>query len=311
MNIVKKIVPASKYSIKCPYAMNPEFIVVHNTANDATALAEIAYMTNNDKQTSFHYAIDDVQVVQGLPEDRNGWHAGDGASGAGNRKGIGIEICYSKSGGDKFIAAEKLAAQFIAEKLKEKGWGLEQVKKHQDFSGKYCPARTLDMGWQRFLDMVSAELEGGKEEASGNVLYRVQLGAYAVKENAEKQYRNIKAAGFDAFITKIGSLYKIQVGAFSKRANAVALLEKVKAAGYDAFITTTGGSFVPVAAEPEITVGSIVRVKKGANTYDGDRLATFIYTRNHVVKEVKGDRVVIMHLGTVVAAIDKADLVLV
>jgi len=162
MKVIQNLVPASKYNIKCPYPMVAEFIVVHNTANDASAANEVAYMIRNDNKVSFHYAIDDKEIVQGIPEDRNAWHAGDGANGQGNRKGIGIEICYSKSGGTRFIEAEKLAAKFIAFKLNEKGWGIDKVKKHQDFSGKYCPHRTLDMGWQRFLDMVQSELNALK-----------------------------------------------------------------------------------------------------------------------------------------------------
>ena len=158
MNIKQNLCPTNMYSIKCPYSMNAEFIVVHNTANDATAANEISYMIRNNNEVSFHYAVDDKEIVQGIPETRNSWNAGDGDYGNGNRNGIAIEICYSRSGGAKFVAAEKLAAKFIAYKLKEKGWGIERVKKHQDFSGKYCPHRTLDMGWQRFLDMVSAEL---------------------------------------------------------------------------------------------------------------------------------------------------------
>ena len=172
MKIVQNLVPASKYSIKCPYSMAPEFIVVHNTANDASAANEVAYMIRNNNQVSFHYAIDDKEIVQGIPENRNAWHAGDGSNGQGNRKGIGIEICYSKSGGTRFIEAEKLAAKFIAFKLNEKGWGIDKVKKHQDFSGKYCPHRTLDMGWQRFLNMVKSELDklkGGTTVAEKNV----------------------------------------------------------------------------------------------------------------------------------------------
>ena len=162
MQVKQNLVPASKYKIKCPNPMVPEFIVVHNTANDASAANEIAYMIRNDNQVSFHYAVGDKEIIQGIPENRNAWHAGDGGSGPGNRRGIGIEICYSKSGGQRFIEAEKLAAKFIAFKLKEKGWGIDKVKKHQDFSGKYCPHRTLDMGWQRFLDMVQSELNALK-----------------------------------------------------------------------------------------------------------------------------------------------------
>ena len=154
MNIVKNLVSQSKYSVKCPYSMTPEFIVVHNTANDATAANEVKYMISNNNQVSFHFAVDDKEVVQGLPTDRNAWHAGDGASGRGNRYGIAVEICYSKSGGVRFENAEKNAAKFIAQLLKERGWGIDKVKKHQDFSNKYCPHRTLDKGWASFVNMI-------------------------------------------------------------------------------------------------------------------------------------------------------------
>ena len=154
MNIVKNLVSQSKYSVKCPYSMTPEFIVVHNTANDATAANEVKYMISNNNQVSFHFAVDDKEIVQGLPLDRNAWACGDGANGKGNRKGIQIEICYSKSGGARFENAEKNAAKFIAQLLKERGWGVDKVKKHQDFSNKYCPHRTLDKGWASFVNMI-------------------------------------------------------------------------------------------------------------------------------------------------------------
>ena len=161
--------PASKYSQKCPYAMTPEFIVVHNTANDASAKNEVAYINTNPESgsTSWHYAIDDKEVRQSLPLTRNGYHAGDGSSGPGNRKGIGIEICYSKSGGQRYLDSEENAVQFIAETLKKRGWGIDKVKKHQDFSGKYCPHRILDNGWQKFVNRIDArlkELNKPKEE---------------------------------------------------------------------------------------------------------------------------------------------------
>ena len=157
MEARQMLVDKSKYSVKCPYSMTPTRIVVHNTANDASANNEISYMKNNNNETSFHYAVDDKEVVQGIPTNRNAWHAGDG-HGKGNMEGIAIEICYSKSGGDRFIKAEQNAAKFIAQLLKERGWGVDKVTRHQDYSGKYCPHRTLDMGWERFLNMIRAEL---------------------------------------------------------------------------------------------------------------------------------------------------------
>lgn len=157
VNIVKNIVPESKYNIKCPFPMTPTRIVVHNTANDATARNEIAYMTNNNYETSFHYAVDDKEIVQGIEENRNAWHASDG-NGVGNREGIAIEICYSKSGGDRFIKAEQNAVELIVDILKRYGWGIDRVTKHQDYTNKYCPHRTLDMGWDRFLNMIKAKM---------------------------------------------------------------------------------------------------------------------------------------------------------
>ena len=146
MKIVKDLVPLTKYRIKCPYKMTPTRIVVHNTANDAPAKNEIAYMKRNNNEVSFHYAVDDVEVVQGIPENRNSWNAGDGEYGKGNREGIAIEICYSKSGGARFIKAEQNAVELIVDILKRYGWGIDRVTKHQDYNGKYCPHRTLEIG---------------------------------------------------------------------------------------------------------------------------------------------------------------------
>lgn len=164
MTINQNLLPSSKHSLKSPHSMTPEFICVHNTANDAPAKNEISYMVTNNLQTSFHFAVDDKEIWQGLPLNRNGWHAGDGANGTGNRKSIGIEICYSKSGGVRFTQAEERAAKLIAQLLKERGWGIDRVKKHQDFSGKNCPHRTLSLGWNRYLDLIKNHTDSGGQQ---------------------------------------------------------------------------------------------------------------------------------------------------
>lgn len=170
MQITNVKLPESKYSKKCPYEMTPQGICVHNTYNDASAMAEISYMIGNDSSTSFHAAVDDYRVVTGLPFNRNGFHAGDGRNGKGNRTQIGIEICYSKSGGDRFDKAEKNAAEYIAYLLKQYNWGIDEVSKHQDYANKYCPHRTLDQGWSRFINMIKAEMgDNPTEEITGKV----------------------------------------------------------------------------------------------------------------------------------------------
>ena len=200
MEIKKELVNENKYECKCPYGMVPEGITVHNTANDASARNEASYMKSNDDEVSFHIAVDDVEVIQLIDFNRNAWHAGDGGNGFGNRKTIAIEICYSKSGGDRFIKAEKNAAIIVAKLLKEFGWGFDRVYTHQKHSGKYCPHRTLDSGWDRFMNMVkeayNRTMQGDQNNStSAKQIYRVrkswsdatsQKGAFSDLNNAKK-----------------------------------------------------------------------------------------------------------------------------
>ncbi|MGF2820152.1 N-acetylmuramoyl-L-alanine amidase [Bacillus subtilis] len=172
ISVRKNLVASSKYSVKCPYSMDAKYITFHNTANDASADAEIRYMIGNNNEVSYHFAVDDKEVVQGIPTDRNAWHTGDGnGANSGNRTSIGVEVCYSKSGGARYKAAEKLAIKFIAQLLKERGWGVDRVRKHQDWSGKYCPHRVLaEDRWEEVKADIAAELKalGGKSTSSSS-----------------------------------------------------------------------------------------------------------------------------------------------
>lgn len=206
----QQLCPESNRCNKCPYPMTAEAITVHNTANDASAENEITYMNRNTKLVSFHFAVDDKEVRQGLPLDRNAFHAGDGAYGRGNRKTVAIEICYSKSGGDRFILAEKNAAKFVAQLLKERGWGVDKVTKHQDYSGKYCPHRTLDTGWDRFLNMVKSEL------GAADVTLQP---AKPVTNNTETARKTNEAIADEVILGKWG--------------NGAERIERLRNAGYD------------------------------------------------------------------------------
>ena len=154
----QNMVSSSKYSIKCPYSMDPQYITIHNTANSASADAEVRYMISNNNQVSYHVCVDEREVIQAIPFNRNAWHAGDGASGTGNRKSIGIEIARSTGDANLFEQAEQNCAAYVAKLLKERGWGIDRVKRHKDWSGKNCPHKTMEKGWQRFLNMIQAEL---------------------------------------------------------------------------------------------------------------------------------------------------------
>ena len=183
---------------------------------------------------------------------------------------------------------------------------------HRDYANKSCPGDYLYERHGAIAAEVNKRLGASAEEpetpSSGTgTLYKVQTGAFKQKSNAQALEKKLKAAGFDTYVVNTGGYYKVQVGAFGKKANAEAMLAKLKAAGYsDAFITTGSGG----TAAASVKVGSKVRLKQGAKTYDGKSLASFVYNRDHVVKEISGDRAVITYGGVVVAAVKLSDLTL-
>lgn len=172
------------YSVKCPFVTDKQFIVVHNTGMPSPARNEISYMIRNYNEVSFHDAIDENEIVHGIPYERNAWASGDG-HGAGNMHGIHIEICRSTNENETlFVKAEENAAEYIAYLLKEYGWDITHVKKHQDFDGKYCPHKTLNWGWTRFLNMIQKYYNKPEEEEDVTLSYE-EFKAYMDRYNQE------------------------------------------------------------------------------------------------------------------------------
>lgn len=66
--------------------------------------------------------------------------------------------------------------------------------------------------------------------------YRVQLGAYTVRTNAEKMVKSLKADGYSAIIKDDGKLLKVQLGAFSNKSNAESYSQQLKSKGYKTYI---------------------------------------------------------------------------
>ncbi|EHA1724432.1 N-acetylmuramoyl-L-alanine amidase family protein [Listeria monocytogenes] len=164
----QNLVSSSKYSIKAPNTMKAKKITVHNTYNDATAQNETDYCKNNNNEVSFHVAVDDKEAIQVVPFNRNAWHCGDGGNGYGNRNTIGVEICYSKSGGSKYTKSEQNAIKYIAGLCVQQGIvaSTSTIKKHQDWSGKYCPHRVL--AEHRWLALQQAIINEYKRITSKN-----------------------------------------------------------------------------------------------------------------------------------------------
>ncbi|SCN40980.1 N-acetylmuramoyl-L-alanine amidase [Bacillus cereus] len=182
MEIQKKLVDPSKYGTKCPYTMKPKYITVHNTYNDASAENEVSYMITNNNEVSFHIAVDDKKAIQGIPLERNAWACGDG-NGSGNRESISVEICYSKSGGDRYYKAEDNAVDVVRQLISMYNIPIENVRTHQSWSGKYCPHRMLAEGrWGAFIQKVKSENVETVQPAKQNI---IQSGAFSPYETPD------------------------------------------------------------------------------------------------------------------------------
>ncbi|MED4905219.1 N-acetylmuramoyl-L-alanine amidase [Parageobacillus thermoglucosidasius] len=76
----------------------------------------------------------------------------------------------------------------------------------------------------------------GLPKKSAGTLYKVQIGAFRVKTNADHLAAKAKAKGFNVYVIYKDGLYKVQIGAFANLENAKQLAEKAKAAGFEAII---------------------------------------------------------------------------
>ncbi|AFS77586.1 sporulation-specific N-acetylmuramoyl-L-alanine amidase CwlC [Gottschalkia acidurici 9a] len=73
------------------------------------------------------------------------------------------------------------------------------------------------------------------KESSGG-LYRVQVGAFSVRANADSLVNELKTKGYSPIVVQVDGLYKVQVGAFSVKANADSLVNELKTKGYQAIV---------------------------------------------------------------------------
>ncbi|MEC2423281.1 N-acetylmuramoyl-L-alanine amidase [Bacillus velezensis] len=174
VKITKDLIPVG-HNNRPGYAMDPAYITVHNTANTAkgaSAAMHARYEKNPETPTSWHFTVDEKEIYQHLPLNENGWHAGDGNRGTGNRKSIGIEICENSDGDFEKAVAN---AQWLIKKLmKEQGISLANVVPHKHWSGKQCPRKLLDR-WDSFKAGISGASSSSPETKPG-ATYTVKKG---------------------------------------------------------------------------------------------------------------------------------------
>lgn len=232
MNL-KKLILVNNECYKARKTIVPKGIMVHSTgANnpnlkryvgpDDGLLGKNKYNNHwnqsrpNSRQVCVHAFIGKladgtIATYQTLPWNHRGWHAG----GKANDTHIGFEICEdSLMDASYFNKVYKEAVELCVYlcklyKLTEKdiighyeGFKLGIASNHSDPSN-WFPKHGKSMNTLRAdvkKALTSSPLSPSPPQAT-NKLYKVQVGAYSVKANADTMLKKVKAAGFtDAFI---------------------------------------------------------------------------------------------------------------
>ncbi len=137
--------------------------------------------------------------------------------------GDGAEAFYHYGGGKSKTLAENILAEIVKVGQNSRGAKIRKNSSGKDYYGfireTSCPAVIVECAFvDNASDLKILATEGDRQkvgqaiakgilktmgvEIQGERLYRVQVGAYLLKSNAEEMKKKIKAVGFDAFIVK-------------------------------------------------------------------------------------------------------------
>ena len=230
MNL-RKLILTNNACYKAGKTIKPKGIMIHSTgANnswlkryvgpDDGLLGKNQYNNhwNQDKpggrQVCVHAFIGkladgSIATYQTLPWNHRGWHAGGDA----NNTHIGFEICEDGlTDASYFSAVYKEAVELCVHLCKLYGLSEKDIICHSEGYKQGIASNHADvMHWfpkhGKTMDTFRADVkkllseEVKSAEPAKKKYYRVQIGAYTVKANAEAQLAKAKKAGFtDAFI---------------------------------------------------------------------------------------------------------------
>lgn len=254
-------------------------LIPHHNAGVVSGQNLANYIKTTTRALSATYIIGQKgEVFQGLDESLEPYTTSNRAI---DTEAITFEIANSKGApnweisDDSFDALVELSIDIC------KRHGIKEVKYTGDKSGNIhlhkwyastnCPGPYVESLMPEYARRVNE----GLKPPEGDKLYKIQIGAYSVKANAEKALKEAIAKGYkDAYIVETGSVTKPS--------------EPIK---------------------PTIREGVIVSIRKGAKSYEGKSIASWVFNQKYRVDELKGDRALLDKQG-ICTAFNIKDLVL-
>lgn len=127
---------------------------------------------------------------------------------------------------------------------------------HRWFSNTECPGEYIYQAMREIAADVNTVLHP-VISPTPEVWYRVQVGAYVEKANAERMAQRLREAKFETYMVTSNGYYKVQVGAYKIKDNALAMQRMLSSAGFPTYVTTIEG--IPVTSEVTKTVDEIAK----------------------------------------------------
>lgn len=185
-------------------------ITIHHMAGNLSVEQCGAIFAPTSRQASSNYGIgSDGKVGLYVDEANRSWCT---SSGTNDHRAVTIEVANDEIGGSWHISDTALAKLIdlcvdICQRnglksLNYTGDRSGNLTMHKWFAATACPGPYLESKFPYIAQQVNARLDGTSSlSPQPKKHYRIQLGAFSVKSNADAYLAKVKAAGFtDAFI---------------------------------------------------------------------------------------------------------------
>lgn len=267
----------------------------------------------------------EIATYQTLPFDICCWGVGRGPKGSYNYNPtarVQFEICEDDLTDENYFnAVFKEAIEFCAYLCRLYGFGVDKISSHHEahLQGYGNNHADCDHWLKRFgksMDWFRAEVQT-LLDSDTTTSSCITTPSQPEQPKQDIIYTVVKGDTLSKIAARYGTTYQ-KLAAYNgiPDSNKIIVGQKIKIpqTAQTSVQSTPAPSPTPEpepTPAPTIKVGSIVRLNAGAKTYTGGNLAKYVYLRDHVVKQISGDRVVITYNGVVVAAVKLSDLTLV
>lgn len=231
-----------------PRADKIKKIAIHHTAGVLSVETIGNIFSGGSRSASSNYGIgSDGRVGMYVEEKDRSWCT---SSGWVDNQAITIECSNSSTGGDwpvSDLVLNKLVLLCVdickRNGLTEVSFTGDQngtLVMHKWFAATACPGPYLSGKFAWIASEINKRLKGEDKK----VLYRVQVGAYSQRSNADLMLARLKREGYQTYLVQSGGLCKVQTGAFGVKENADKLANELKSRGYQTYITTEAAQAV-------------------------------------------------------------------